>query len=325
MAISVEAALSGGTYIWGAPTFDQVRIGFGETRRSLGNYADFNLSRMTATMPNGGRIVFRSLDNPDNARGHTADGVVMDEVGFCRAAAWHEVLRPMLIDTGGWAWGIGTPNGMNWFHAEWMTARNNDDTMAWQVPTLGVKVQDGRLIRDPHLLENPDIPFSEIEKLWRTMPTRIFEQEILAQFTDVSGGIFRGIDECAVLAPLDAPIKGRQYAAGVDVASKVDFTVVSIMDVARKEMVYMDRFNRVDYNMLEDRLAALYKRFNLESMTIEDNSIGLPVFDHLRARGLNVLGFHTSNTSKHTIISDLAAAFEHRDIKILNDLSLIHI
>ena len=65
------------------------------------------------------------------------------------------------------------------------------------------------------------------------------------------------------------------------------------------DYLQMDRFNRIDYTMLEDRLAALYKRFNLESMTIEDNSIGLPVFDHLRARGLNVLPFHTSNTSKH--------------------------
>ena len=57
---------------------------------------------MTVTLPNAGRIVFRSLDNPDNARGHTADGVVIDEVGHIKPAAWYEVLRPMLIDTGGW-------------------------------------------------------------------------------------------------------------------------------------------------------------------------------------------------------------------------------
>jgi hypothetical protein len=188
---------------------------------------------------------------------------------------------------------------------------------------LGVKVEDGRLIRDPHPLENPNIPFVEIEQLFKTMPQRTFEQEILATFTDLSGGTFRGVMDCAVLTPLDGPVEGRQYAAGVDVAAKVDFTVAVIFDVASKEMVYMDRFNRIDYNMLEDRLAALYRRFNLQSMTIEDNSIGLPVFDHLRARNLNVIPFHTSNSSKHIIISDLAAAFEHRDIKILNDPILI--
>ena len=142
-------------------------------------------------------------------------------------------------------------------------------------------------------------------------------------FIDDAGGTFRGVMDCAILTPLDAPAEGRQYAAGVDIAAKVDFTVAVIFDVATKEMVYMDRFNRIDYNMLEDRLAALYRRFNLQSMTIEDNSIGLPVFDHLRARGLNVIPFHTSNTSKHTIISGLAAAFEHREIKILNDPVLV--
>ena len=42
MSIAIEAAISGGDYIWGAPTFDQVRIGFAESRRALGGVADFN-------------------------------------------------------------------------------------------------------------------------------------------------------------------------------------------------------------------------------------------------------------------------------------------
>lgn len=105
-------------YIWGAPTYDQVRIGYGEVKRALGYLGEYNITRMTVDIPRtGGTIIFRSLDNPDNVRGYTADGVVMDEAAFIKDAAWNEVLRPMLIDTGGWAWGIGTPKGSNWFHS----------------------------------------------------------------------------------------------------------------------------------------------------------------------------------------------------------------
>lgn len=51
--------------MWGAPTFDQVRIGMTEAKKACGDIADFNLSRMVATLPNGSRIFYRSLDDPD--------------------------------------------------------------------------------------------------------------------------------------------------------------------------------------------------------------------------------------------------------------------
>ena len=39
---------------------------------------------------------------------------------------------------------------------------DDPDSMAWQVPTLGVRITDRGLVRDPNPYENPDIPFSEI-------------------------------------------------------------------------------------------------------------------------------------------------------------------
>ncbi len=46
--------------------------------------------------------------------GETADGVIIDECADVVEPAWYEVLRPMLVDTGGWLWAIGTPKGRNW-------------------------------------------------------------------------------------------------------------------------------------------------------------------------------------------------------------------
>jgi phage terminase large subunit-like protein len=318
-----SGALRGGRYIWGAPTYDQTRIGMDELRHAWGDVADFNLSRMTATMPGGGLVYFRSLDKSDNVRGYTADGVVIDEAGFVKGDVWHEVLRPMLMDTGGWLWAKGTPNGRNWFWREWMAAQAAEDAAAWQVPTLGVEIRGGELVRKPHPLENPNIDFEEMKNLFSNTPERIFQQEYLAQFIDDAGGVFRRVMECATAETINEPQRGRQYVAGVDVASLVDYTVVTVFDVAAREVVFTDRFNRVDYNVLENRLTAVYHRFGLSSMTVEANSIGQPVIDHLRQKGLTVIPFTTTNSTKQAIIQGLQSAFEHGSIKIPNDPIMI--
>jgi len=322
MAIAVESAAKGKTIIWGAPTYDQVRIGFSETIKAANGVADFNLTRMEAVFPNNGRIIYRSLDKANNVRGHTADGVVMDEAAYVDKEAWNKVLRPMLIDTGGWSWAIGSPNGRNWYWEEHVKAADDPDSMAWQVPTLGVRITDDGLVREPHPYENPDIPFSEIEKLFQSSPRKEFEQEILGQFVDLSGGVFRRVQEAAILEPRE-PEKGRQYVAGVDVASSVDFTVVSVLDAESKEMVFMDRFNRVDYPVLINRLESTYRRYNLTSMVVESNSIGRPVIDELVARGLNIVPFTTTSATKQSIIQNLQSAFENGQILVLNEPVLI--
>lgn len=180
MTIAVEKSAVTEQIIWGAPTYEQARIGFDETHRAAYKVAEFNQTRMTATMPSGGRIIYRSLDDPDNVRGHSAHGLIIDEVQKAKASAYHEVLRPMLIDTGGWAWLIGTSNGHDWFWTERQNAKNDPESISWSVPTLGVAIVDGRLIRQPHPLENPHISFEEVEKLFQTTAAHIFRREIMS-------------------------------------------------------------------------------------------------------------------------------------------------
>jgi phage terminase large subunit-like protein len=103
----------------------------------------------------------------------------------------------------------------------------------------------------------------------------------------------------------------------------VDYTVVTVMDAESKEMVYMDRFNRVDYPVLIDRLAAIYARYHLTSMVVESNSIGRPVIDELVNRGLAIVPFTTTSATKQAIIQSLQAAFENAQVKIINDPVLV--
>ncbi len=325
MSIVVEAAIRGGTYIWGAPTYDQVRIGMAEVNRALGGVGVSNQSRMTADiLQTGGQIVFRSLDNPNNVRGYTADGVVMDEAAFIKGEAWLEVLRPMLIDTGGWAWGIGTPKGRNWFYDEFRKAQDHDDYMAWQIPTRGVKVVDGELVPNPHPLENPNVPFSEIIQMWRSMPQRVFEQEILGIFHDDAGGVFRRVMESATAAPQAAPIPHHEYVFGVDWGQSGDFTAVAVIDVTAASCVYLDRFNQIGYAVQMGRLRALYERFRPRVIVAEANSMGRPLVEQMQRDGLPVMPFTTTSASKPLIIDDLTLAFERAALRIIPDPVLIN-
>ena len=164
---------------------------------------------------------------------------------------------------------------------------------------------------------NPYISISEIEAAQRDLLNHL--RQDLAEFVDDQGGVFRRVQEAAVLSPQE-PQPGRQYVAGVDVASSIDFTVVTVLDAESKEMVYLDRFNRVDYPVLIDRLESVYKRYNLTSMVVESNSIGRPVIDELVTRGLNIVPFTTTSATKQSIIQNLQSAFENGLIRVLDDL-----
>lgn len=252
-------------------------------------------------------MAVRSADNPDSLRGEGLDFVVMDECAFMQKEAWTEAMRPALSDRQGKALFISTPKGQNWF---------------WEVYQNGLRNEPGWASFTYPTVNNPYIEPSEVDAARRDLPEIIYRQEYLAEFINSDGGVFRRVQEAATLWETE-PDNKRTYIAGVDVASSVDFTVVSIIDTESKDMVYMDRFNRVDYPVLIDRLAAIHDRWHLTNMVIEANSIGRPVLDHMAQRGLSVTPFTTTSATKQAIIQGLQSAFEHGNIRILNDPVLV--
>jgi len=318
MTISVEAALRGQVVLWGAPTYDQCNIGWSEMSRAAGGVADFNRSRMTVSFPTGGQVIFRSLDDPDNARGHTADGVVLDEAPMIRAEAWYEVVRPIISDTQGWALIMGTPKGRNWFWREWVGAANHADSMAWQIPTLGVAIRDGRLVRAKHPLENPDFQFAEAVRIFQSVPQKTFEQEFLAQFIEDAGLVFRNVRMVSTAQP-GQPVAGGRYVFGVDWARDYDWTVISAIDGVARRQVAIERFNQVDYAFQLGRLRAMVERWRPELIVAEMNAMGTPLVESLQREGLPVQGFTTTASSKTAVIEGLALALERGALTLLTD------
>lgn len=308
----------GGDFLWGAPTYKQVRVGWDELRAACAEAAGavvFNETRLTATFPNRAVGHFVSLDNPDNARGLTAHRVVIDEAADVPNDAWYSVIRPMLMDTDGWALPMGTPKGRNWFWVEWEKAGERSDSARWQIPSLGARIEEGRLIRAPHPLENPALRFDELRQMFETMPERVFQQEILAQFLEDVGGVFRGVRACVAGRVETGPAHPtRQYVIGVDLAKSEDYTVCVVGDLQARQVVAFDRFNRADWGLQKQRIADLALKWNNALIWLDATGLGDPIYDDLRAAGLRVNGYKLTHASKTALINNAVLLVEQRQV-----------
>jgi len=296
---------------WYEPTFKSLQVNWDWFVNTLAPITKTKSERdRTIETITGGALEMWSLQDRDASRGRHYKRAVINEAAFVPHLeyAWNSVIRITLADLQGSAVVSGTPKGRNFF---WHLFRLGEDDREPEWSSFQQTSWD-----------NPYISRSELQHLKDTLPEIIYRQEILAEFIDDQGGVFRRVQEAAILEPSE-PIAGRQYIAGVDVASSIDYTVVTVMDTESKDMVFLDRFNRVDYPVLEDRLAAVYARWGLQSMTIEANSIGRPVIDHMLERGLSVRAFTTTSATKQAIIQGLQSAFEHGNIRVIDDPILV--
>jgi hypothetical protein len=260
----------------------------------------------------GGKLEFFSLDNPDAIRGKKFKRFIVNEAAFVPNLLdiFNLVIRPTLIDYRGEADFAGTPKGYNGF---WQLYNmTGEDFAHWQMSSY----------------QNPHIPKSELDALNPTLPEnagkttvlleRAWMQEIMAEFLEDGGGVFRGVTQAATLSPSE-PVEGRQYVIGVDWGRTNDATVLSVIDTSEKVQVYLDRMTDTDYASQRLRLAALSKRYNDATVIAETNSMGQPNIEALQAAQVNVTGFTTTNATKAEIIQKLELAFELRQIRILNN------
>lgn len=305
--LEVDPILDGYPVGWFAPTYKLLAEPFREIRKTLkpitksSNATDKRIELIT-----GGVIEMWSLDDVDAARGRKYKRVVIDEAAMVKnlEEAWNASIRPTLADFQGDAYFLSTPKGMNfyWQMYQWGQDPEMKDWMSWTMPTS----------------ENPHIAASEIDAMYRQMPERLFQQEVLAEFIEDAGVVFRHVRERATLKP-EEPQEGHTYVFGVDWGKLKDFTVITVIDKTTKKEVYKDRFNQIDYQVQLSRLAALYEKYKPYKIVAERNSMGEPLIEQLNRSGMPVEAFVTTNDTKAAIIDSLALAFEKGDIEIIND------
>ncbi|HEY6022020.1 MAG TPA: terminase large subunit, partial [Candidatus Paceibacterota bacterium] len=127
----------------------------------------------------GGRIKVKTASDADTLRGDYADFLVLDECALLDPSAWHEVGAPMLLDNDGDCWFLSTPRRRNWFHGLYQKALD-DDTGRWEAFHF-----------TSH--DNPHLSKEALDEITRELTSDSYRQEILAEFLEGEGAVFRNI------------------------------------------------------------------------------------------------------------------------------------
>ena len=130
-----------------------------------------NETELMIELVNGSEICLKGADNYDSLRGVGLNFLVVDEAADIDSAAWYEVLRPTLSDTGGAALFLGTPKGYNWFKDLYDAGKTKKDWISFQFTTL----------------DGGNVPAEEVEQARIDLDARTFAQEFLATFEKYSG------------------------------------------------------------------------------------------------------------------------------------------
>lgn len=179
-----------------APTQKQARSIIWEALKSrIGTIGEANESRLEMRVPtactvhepephnrrpdcdNGFSTIFvAGWENRENFRGMKAYHITFDEVDTLKDffIGWQEIFRPALIDTSGTADFIGTPKKEN------PNLRRLEKEADYEWASFQFATGD-----------NPHIPPTEIEAAKKDMDADTYRQEILAEYVENAGALFR--------------------------------------------------------------------------------------------------------------------------------------
>jgi hypothetical protein len=249
----------------------------------------------------GGKSEIRgkSADNPVSLLGEGLDWVIVDEAARLKPAIWQSHLSQRLIDKQGWALLISTPRGKGYFYDLWRRGQGDDphykswNHASWTNPLLDREVIEAERAR---------------------LPERVFRQEYGAEFMEGAGQVFRNVCECAT-GEWQEPKPTERYYAGLDLAKVEDFTVLVIVN-ERREVMFVDRFHRLDWALQVARVKAACDRFSNATLLVDSTGVGEPLFESLCAAGCYAQPYPFTSASKNALINALSLALEKRDITL---------
>jgi hypothetical protein len=300
---SVEAGEWIGSRVWVvAPTYDLSDRLFKPTAAYIRRFFPWIVTgysereRILRTI-GGGYLQGKSADNSDSLVGEELDAAIIDEAP--RVGEFEkEQVRQRLITREGWFAAIGSPVPCKWFQRDFALGQgtgyryefDGDADEGARFAGRRIKLVPGSGDADPEYF-SMNVPSQSNARLsheilidWeRTMPERIFRQDVLAEFMGTDGQVFSGFERLANATRRTEGEVGHRYIVGWDVARAKDYSVVSILDYGTREQVFMDRFQG-PWNVQLDRVVRILRRFNRPDVVVDATGKGDPIAEELKRR-----------------------------------------
>lgn len=245
---------------------------------------------------NGAVLHLRSATRRENMEGFEYDYVVLNEAGIILKdpSLWDNSIQPMCKNAQ--VRFVGTPKGKNKFHE-----------LYHKYPSYTFSAYD-----------SPYWTTEQLDALKAETPAEVWAQEYMAEFIDGAGAVFRKIDVCSMPVIHNYQTKpDTYYVMGVDLAKHQDFTVVMVADRITNEVIFMDRFNTIDWTFQKLRIKAIWERFNKCKVIIDATGIGDPIFDDLCKMGMYgcIIPFKFTQSSKTELIQHLSIMLDNEKIR----------
>jgi len=289
-----------------APTYDLADRVFREIHFTASNYLPHRVvslkeseRRLILRNMAGGlsEIRAKSADNPVSLLGEGLDFVIIDEASRLKPTIWQSHISQRLVDKSGWALLISTPHGKGYFFDLFRRGKGDDpDFESWNCPSW----------------ENPLLNAEAIERERSRLPEQAFREQYGAEFLEGSGAVLRYIREAAT-GDWQAPVPGERYYAGLDLAKVEDYTVLVIVN-RQLQVVFVDRFHRLDWAIQIDRIRAATDHYNHAVITCDSTGVGEPIYESLMAAGCRAIPYGFTQKSKAAIINNLALRLEERSV-----------
>ena len=277
--------------MWLSPIYKQSKKVMDHISNAIGGtsvVSSINKSELEIKLTNGSKLLFRSAEREDNLRGLTLDYLIVDESAFIKDTVWDNVLKQTVLVRGKRVLFISTPKGKNFLYS--LSLRGDDPNQDKYLSLRGTSF-DTPYISDEELYEARD-----------TLPEDIYRQEILAEFIDSGGEVFKDIDRYCTIPQFNTPNTKKTYA-GLDLGRSNDFTVLTILD-EDGNVVFIYRDRHKPWTEIVNNVIKHVKRYN-STLFIEVNNVGDVIYEQVKKEYNNTHPFVTTNSSKQNIVEDL--------------------
>lgn len=285
---------------WISPIYNQAKKVFQELSSASNKIIkSSNKADLTIQFINGSTLQFLSAERYDSIRGFSFNYIVIDEAAFIKGEALNEAILPTLSALGKKCLIISTPKSKNWFYTYWLRGQEeNDDYISFK----GVST------------DNPHVSQDFIWEQQKSLPIDIYKQEYLAEFSESTNDVFRGLDSVCNLNRWDETRTTRDYF-GIDFGMSNDYTVCTILSESGRCKKIL-RFNGQSYEESTKTIINELRKYNIKGGFVETNGPGQAIFELIKKYERNTKPFFTSQDSKAQAVRKLIYDIEEMAIEL---------
>jgi len=167
------------------------------------------------------------------------------------------------------------------------------------------------------------MPPEEVPSAKETLTAKVFEQEYLAKFMNLTGAVFRNVRGQALAEHHDIAQPDHSYCIGIDWARSGDFTAVVVVDIGEQAIVHAEKWTGVEYSLQLTRVRAIIDRYRPDAILSEINNMGAPLYEQLRNEDFPILPFTSTNASKLQLVDTFSLLLERQILTLYPHQGLI--